>query len=424
MLTALAVSPGLAPDALLPVTFDDEAVDGSRVGLVSSVAYPANEIMEAMLLTSGNDAAQVLARTAGSVEAGVALMNDTARALGAYDTRARTPHGLDADGQVSSVYDLALLGRALLDDPYLAGVVATRCSDITAPEGARFEICNHNRLVLGQEPGALGIKNGYTRAAGASFVGAVERDGRRLLVTLLSAAPRVDVETLALLDWADELPADARVGALVEPEDLAPPAEGRPGRAAVGGAGRRRGRGGHVHHRAGRRPGHPGRHPLVHPAAAGRRAAGRGRRGAADPRGDAGPQARGGGRGTGPALPGSRRHGGPAEEAVTVEPAVVHWYNQAKGYGFLRTDDGAEVFVRYTAVDVPGYKALEQGQRVSARVVPTDRGPEGHAGAAGRALTQASVSGPPDARPPHKLVALASGNSVVCDCAASRERSW
>ena len=218
VLTALTFAPDLAPDQRLRATADDEGVDGSRVGLVQGVAYPAHEVLEAMVLTSGNDAAQVLARTAGTVDAGVARMNAVAAELGAYDTVARTPHGLDADGQTSSAYDLALLGRAALRDPLLAEVARTRCSDITAPAGQRFQICNHNRLVLDQVPGALGVKNGYTQAARASLVAAQERDGRRLLVTLTRAQPRVHTEALALLDWAAALPrTQDGVARLVEP---------------------------------------------------------------------------------------------------------------------------------------------------------------------------------------------------------------
>lgn len=55
---------------------------------------------------------------------------------------------------------------------------------------------------------------------------------------------------------------------------------------------------------------------------------------------------------------------------------TVRWYNPGKGYGFIDADDGAEVFVRYTAVEVPGFKVLEQDQRVELETEQTDRGPE------------------------------------------------
>ena len=117
-------------------------------------------------------------------------MNAKAAALGALDTRAVNPHGLDAPGQVSSAYDLALIARAGLDDPDFARYVSTKQASIAAPGGARIATANKNKLLY-RYPGALGIKNGYTNAARASFIGAAERDGRRLVVTLMKADPRV-----------------------------------------------------------------------------------------------------------------------------------------------------------------------------------------------------------------------------------------
>jgi D-alanyl-D-alanine carboxypeptidase (penicillin-binding protein 5/6) len=92
------------------------------------------------------------------------------------------PHGLDAEGQVSSAYDLALIARAGMSDPQFAAYAATRRSSVAAPGGQRIEIATKNRLLKDYD-GALGIKNGYTNAARASFVGAAERDGQRLVVT-------------------------------------------------------------------------------------------------------------------------------------------------------------------------------------------------------------------------------------------------
>ena len=59
-----------------------------------------------------------------------------------------------------------------------------------------------------------------------------------------------------------------------------------------------------------------------------------------------------------------------------MELGTVRWYNPAKGYGFIDTDEGVEAFVRYTAVDVDGFQALEQDERVEVDVRATDRGPE------------------------------------------------
>jgi D-alanyl-D-alanine carboxypeptidase (penicillin-binding protein 5/6) len=216
-LTALALIPELPADRTVTATYEDVAVDGSRVGIVERVDYPVSELFSALLMVSGNDAANVLASAAGGQVRTAELMNETAEALSALDTHAVNPHGLDADGQVSSAYDLALIARAGLHDPDFARYVSTVSSSISAPRGARIAMRNKNKL-LGRYEGALGVKNGYTNAARASFVGAAERDGRRLVVTLMRAEPRVFDEAVKLLDWGFAARTVTPVGLLVTPE--------------------------------------------------------------------------------------------------------------------------------------------------------------------------------------------------------------
>ncbi len=225
-LTALALLPRLDPDEQVRPAFEDVGVDGSKVGVVSTMRYPVHELMAAMLVVSGNDAAGALATAVGGTASAAQLMNAEAARLQARDTRAVNPSGLDAKGQVSSAYDLALIARAGMALPAFREHVATRTSSISAPKKKRIEIYNHNRL-LHEYDGAIGIKNGYTDAARASFVGAATRDGRTLVVTLLKADPLVWREAAALLDWgfaAVEAGA-APVGRLVDPLPEPRPAE-------------------------------------------------------------------------------------------------------------------------------------------------------------------------------------------------------
>ncbi|HVE73644.1 MAG TPA: serine hydrolase [Mycobacteriales bacterium] len=223
MLTALAVMPHLDVDHKVVPTFDDINVEGSRVGLVQRVGYPVHELLTSLLVVSANDSANVLATAAGGLPATLRLMHETAASLGAHDTRAVNPSGLDAKGQVSSAYDLALIARAGMRIPEFVGYVTTRTSSVSAPGRARIEIYAHNKLLRNYE-GALGIKNGYTAKARASFVGAAARGDRRLVVTLMRAEPRVWKEAAALLDWGFALgDAQPSVGTLVEPTP--PPAE-------------------------------------------------------------------------------------------------------------------------------------------------------------------------------------------------------
>jgi D-alanyl-D-alanine carboxypeptidase (penicillin-binding protein 5/6) len=201
VLTAYALLPEVPADEVVVPEQSDIDVEGSKVGLLRGVPYPAEELYAALLMASGNDTANVLGTAAGGHTAAAVLMNRTARKLGAVDTVAVNQHGLDAEGQVSTPYDLAVIGRAALGVPDIARWVTTpRATMAGKPGEPRFEIYNHNKL-LGSYEGALGVKNGYTSRARASFVGAAERDGRRLLVTLMRAEPRVWAEAALLLDW-------------------------------------------------------------------------------------------------------------------------------------------------------------------------------------------------------------------------------
>jgi D-alanyl-D-alanine carboxypeptidase (penicillin-binding protein 5/6) len=217
-LTAVTLIPVLERDRKVVPTFDDINVEGSKVGLVERVGYPVHELFSALMMVSGNDAANVLASAAGGQAATAALMNERARSLHALDTRAVNPHGLDADGQVSSSYDLALIARAGMTDPDFAAYAAARKGSVSAPGTARIEMYTKNKLLKNYR-GALGIKNGYTSRARASFVGAAERDGRRLVVTLMKADPKVWAEAEKLLDWGFAAAGEVDpVGRLVDAE--------------------------------------------------------------------------------------------------------------------------------------------------------------------------------------------------------------
>jgi D-alanyl-D-alanine carboxypeptidase (penicillin-binding protein 5/6) len=128
---------------------------------------------------------------------------------------------LDAPGQVSSAYDLALIARAVLADEHLAGLVRTSTYDFPGMDGATFQIQNHNRL-LGDYAGAIGLKTGYTDRSGHTLVAAAERDGSRLVAVVLGAGGRAEPVAQALLDWGFAARARAEpVGTLVTPEQVA-----------------------------------------------------------------------------------------------------------------------------------------------------------------------------------------------------------
>ena len=246
-LTALTLIPRLDVHREVTPTYDDVNADGSRVGLVESVPYPVSQLFTAMLVVSGNDAANTLATANGGVPATVAQMNARARQLQAYDTFAATPNGLDAPGQRSSPYDLALIARAAMDLPDFRHYVATKHSRIRGLHGKTIAISSHDKLLYNY-PGAIGIKNGFTVAARATFIGAATRNGHTLVVTLMHTAPRYWPEAAALLDWgfAAEKAGATPVGTLVGPQGTAGPAVAAVGdvraASALPAAGRRRDR--------------------------------------------------------------------------------------------------------------------------------------------------------------------------------------
>jgi D-alanyl-D-alanine carboxypeptidase (penicillin-binding protein 5/6) len=226
-LTLLTLVPRLDPELVVEGTAEDESVEGSRVGLVQGGRYSVELLFQALIMQSGNDAANALARAAGGLPATVEAMNEVAEQIGAYDTVAGSPSGLDVAGQSSSPYDLALIFRALLDDPVTAAILTTRKATMPAVAGLSegYQIQNENPLLDAYE-GNLGGKTGFTDAARHTFVTAAERNGRRVVVSVMGteAAPlRAAAQAALLLDWAFALPDGIDgVGTLVEPGDLTP----------------------------------------------------------------------------------------------------------------------------------------------------------------------------------------------------------
>src|SRR5204863_6789227 len=136
------------------------------VGLVVGGHYTVETLWLGLLLESGNDAAQVLARLGGGaqgVPGTLAAMNAEAQRLGALDTHAVTPSGLDGPGQFTSAYDLALIARACWSRADFRSYVTTRSAKIPA-QGKKykaFQIQNDVQLLYDYK-GALGGKTGFT----------------------------------------------------------------------------------------------------------------------------------------------------------------------------------------------------------------------------------------------------------------------
>ena len=222
LLTALALRPVLAADGWAVPSAQAVGVTGSKAHLDQGARYRISDLLRTMLIISANDAAETLAGAAGGDARAVSLMAAEAKRLGANDTVPVDPTGLDAPQQHSSAYDLALIGRAVLRDPVLAGIVSSAHSSFTGSHGQSVPLTNHNKL-LTDYPGAIGLKTGYTSEAGATYVGAARRGGHTILIVLLHARENLWPEVHALLDWgftADAAGTAHPVLTLAEPKPI------------------------------------------------------------------------------------------------------------------------------------------------------------------------------------------------------------
>ena len=199
MMTALLVAESLTPQA--PVVIGPRASverSGSAIGLEVAERWSAGDLMRALLMHSANDAAIALAEgVAGSVEAFAAQMNARALALGARNTHFVTPHGRHEPQHYSSAYDLALIARAALANPWIAEIVRSQTWPLRRGKGRL--LINTNKL-LWRYPGADGVKTGWIAESGPTLVASASRGGWQLIAVVLNS-PEVFTDATALLTY-------------------------------------------------------------------------------------------------------------------------------------------------------------------------------------------------------------------------------
>ena len=162
-------------------------VEGSSMYLKPGETVTVEELLYGLMLCSGNDAALALADCCGGLEEFVQAMNDKAAELGMQDTSFANPNGLDDEDHYSTARDMAVLAAYAAQNPTFRRICSTR----TATVGSRT-MTNHNKL-LSQLEGCIGMKTGYTKAAGRTLVSCAQRDGCRLVAVTLCDGN----------DWAD-----------------------------------------------------------------------------------------------------------------------------------------------------------------------------------------------------------------------------
>lgn len=154
--------------------------EGSSMYLRVGEELTLKELLYGLLLVSGNDAALAIAGgCAGSIETFVDWMNQRAESLGMKDTHFANPNGLDDEAHYSTAYDMALLAQEVSKNERLMTLVATRSAYV-----AGRSLTNHNKLLWRYE-GCMGMKTGYTDAAGRTLVSCAKRGEQTLICVTL-----------------------------------------------------------------------------------------------------------------------------------------------------------------------------------------------------------------------------------------------
>jgi serine-type D-Ala-D-Ala carboxypeptidase (penicillin-binding protein 5/6) len=219
VLLALVALDQLSLDSTVVADVADTQVECNCVGIKPGRTYTARQLLDALLLVSGNDAANTLAHMLGGADATVAKMDAKAASLGATDTHASTPSGLDGPGGsgASTAHDLAVIFRAAMANPVFAQITAEPSAMFPGDNGYQ-PILNQDEL-LQRYPGAIGGKTGFTDAARKTFVGAAVRGGRRLVIAMMyglvkAGGPSYWDQAGSLFDWGFALNPETGVGSL------------------------------------------------------------------------------------------------------------------------------------------------------------------------------------------------------------------
>jgi D-alanyl-D-alanine carboxypeptidase (penicillin-binding protein 5/6) len=205
-LLAMVVLDQLRPDAAARANQSHAQVECSCAGLVAGQVYTVRQLLDGLLLVSGNDAANMLADMLGGYRVAVAKMNAKAAAVGARSTHSNSPSGLDGPGweSVSSPHDLAVIYRFALKYPLLVQIMHQRAALFPDGRGGTRQIANQDAL-LSSYPGFIAGKTGFTNLARKTYVAMAQRGGRRLVAVLMYSHGDLEGQARSVLDWGFSL---------------------------------------------------------------------------------------------------------------------------------------------------------------------------------------------------------------------------
>ncbi|MCD8391120.1 MAG: D-alanyl-D-alanine carboxypeptidase [Firmicutes bacterium] len=187
IMTALTALENSSVSDIVTVSQNAANQEGSSAYLYAGDELTMLDLLYGLMLNSGNDAAVAIAEhIAGDADSFADMMNEKAREIGASDTHFTNPNGLPADGHYTTAYDLALIaGYAMQNEDFRTVVSAKSAEAHIINTGRTIEYYNHNKL-LSTYDGCIGIKTGYTKAAGRCLVSAAERDNMTFIAVTLN----------------------------------------------------------------------------------------------------------------------------------------------------------------------------------------------------------------------------------------------
>ncbi len=181
-------------DKTIEISSSAAGVEGSSMYLEKGEKMTMKELLYGLMLSSGNDAAVAIAEeVSGDCESFANLMNKKAEEMTLKNTHFTNPNGLPDDEHYSTARDMAIITAYALSNAEFSEIVSSKSYKIEG-DGKAYPrvLSNHNKL-LSMYEGCIGVKTGFTKAAGRCLVSAAQRDGMTLIAVTLNAPN----------DWSD-----------------------------------------------------------------------------------------------------------------------------------------------------------------------------------------------------------------------------
>ena len=187
IVTAIVTLENASLDEVVTIPKAAVGVEGSSVYLREGEKFTVNELLHALMLQSGNDAAVALAlHVGGNMDDFVKLMNDYAASLNLENTHFCNPHGLHDPGHYTSARDLATLTCAAMDNGQFRNIISAKKFNVPQSEFTAARTWYNKNKMLSLYNGANGVKTGYTTKSGRCLVSAAERGGMQLVCVVLN----------------------------------------------------------------------------------------------------------------------------------------------------------------------------------------------------------------------------------------------